>query len=215
MIAIPAFVVIFGASTALRLDASNVVTDWNAFASTTIVKNAGKASAASGVWFAYTGIAIYDAVNAITGQYRPLNYRGRGPAAASIEAAAVAAAHRILVNYFPAQRNDLDEMYTLALLKIDAPTKKSGVDVEEAAAAALITARSGDGLEASVTYTPGTGAGAWVPTPPAFAAPGYALARSNAAIHHEDGRRSPAGRVHTVEQRTVEKRLQLDSCPRR
>jgi hypothetical protein len=81
------------------------------------------------------------------------------------------AAHRILVNYFPAQRNDLDGMYTLALLKIDAPTKKSGVDVGEAAAAALITARSGDGLEARVTYSPGTGAGAWVPTPPAFAAP--------------------------------------------
>ena len=161
MKAIPAFVVIFAASTALRLDASNVVTDWNAIASTTILKNAGKPSAASGVWFAYTGIAVYDAVNAITGQYRPLYYRGRGRADASIEAAAVAAAHRILVNYFPAQRNDLDGMYTLALLKIDAPTKKSGVDVGEAAAAALITARSGDGLEARVTYSPGSGAGAW------------------------------------------------------
>ena len=37
------FVVVFAAATALRLDAANVVTDWNAIASTTIVKNGGKA----------------------------------------------------------------------------------------------------------------------------------------------------------------------------
>ena len=36
---------------------------------------------------------------------------------------------------------------------------------------AVISARAGDGLEASITYTPGTGPGAWIPTPPAFAAP--------------------------------------------
>jgi hypothetical protein len=42
---ISAFVVVC-ASAALRLDAANVVTDWNAIASTTIVKK-GKASATS------------------------------------------------------------------------------------------------------------------------------------------------------------------------
>ena len=45
---------------------------------------------------------MYDAVNAITGEYEPFYYRIAGPANASIDAAAVAAAHRILVNYFPA-----------------------------------------------------------------------------------------------------------------
>lgn len=49
MKAIPVFVALFAASTAPRLNASNVITDWNAIASTTIVKNGGKASAPSGV----------------------------------------------------------------------------------------------------------------------------------------------------------------------
>jgi len=46
-----------------------------------------------------------------------------------------------------------------------------GVTVGEAAAAAVIAARTGDGLEANITYTPGSGPGAWIPTPPAFSAP--------------------------------------------
>ncbi len=41
-------------SSLFRLQAGNVVIDWNTIASTTIVKNGGKASTPSGVCFAYT-----------------------------------------------------------------------------------------------------------------------------------------------------------------
>ena len=155
-----------------RLKAGNVVTDWNAIASATIVKNGGKASTPSGVWFAYTSIAVYDAVNAITGQYRTFYYQGAGSPSGSVDAAAAAAAHRILVNYFPSQQSDLDLKFATTLASIDADggAKDAGVSVGEAAAAAVITVRNADGLEANVPYTPGTGAGAWIPTPPAFAA---------------------------------------------
>ena len=51
--------------------AGNVVTDWNGIASTTIVKNGGKAPGGAAVWFSYASLAVYDAVNTITGQYRP------------------------------------------------------------------------------------------------------------------------------------------------
>jgi len=44
--------------------AQNVVTDWNGIASSTIVAKGGKPSATSSVWFAYSSIAVYDAVNA-------------------------------------------------------------------------------------------------------------------------------------------------------
>jgi hypothetical protein len=154
------------------LAAGNVVTDWNAIASTTIVKNGGKPPSSSPVWFAYTSLAVYDAVNAITGQYRPFYYRGTGPRTASVDAAAVAAAHRILVNYFPAQQSDLDGRFAASLSDIsaDPAAKDAGVSVGEAAAASLIAARSGDGLEANVPYVPGSGPGVWIPTPPAFAA---------------------------------------------
>ena len=155
------------------LNAGNVVTDWNAIASNTIVKNGGKGSTPSGVWFAYTSLAVYDAVNAITGQYRPFYYQGAGAPNASIDAAAMAAAHRILVNYFPAQQNDLDAKFaaTLANINANAGAKDAGVAVGESAAAAVIAARTGDGLEADVPFVPGSGPGAWAPTPPAYAPP--------------------------------------------
>jgi len=158
---------------ALQLRATNVITDWNGIASATIVANGGKSPATSAVWFAYVSLAEYDAVNAITGQYRPIYYRTGGPSAASIDAAVVAAAHRVLVNYFPTQQTSLDTQYSASLAGITAGsgTKSDGVAVGEAAAMAVISARMGDGLEANVPYTPGSGPGAWIPTPPAFAAP--------------------------------------------
>jgi hypothetical protein len=154
------------------IHAGNVVTDWNAIASTTIVTNGGKNPAASAVWFAYSSLAVYDAVNAITGHYQPFYYRFAAPANASTGAAAVAAAHRILVNYFPSQQTALDSQFTTSLAGVaDGGDQTAGVAVGEAAAMAVIAARLGDGLEANISYTPGSGAGAWIPTPPAFAAP--------------------------------------------
>jgi hypothetical protein len=156
----------------IPLAAGNVVTDWTAIASTTIVKNGGKAAGSSAVWFAYTSLAVYDAVNAITGQYRPFYYHGAASPDASVESAAVAAAHRILVNYFPSQQSDLDARFAAALSAIGAHAgaKDAGVAVGEAAAASVIAARTNDGLEANVPYVPGSGPGIWIPTPPAFAA---------------------------------------------
>jgi hypothetical protein len=157
----------------LNVYGDNAVTEWNTMASTAIVSNAGNSPGAAGVWFAYSSLAVYDAVNAITGEYEPFYYRVAGPRNASIDAAAVAAAHRVLVNYFPAQQSALDTQYTASLAAIggDASAKDAGVAVGEAAAAELIRARLGDGLAANVTYTPGSGPGAWIPTPPAFGPP--------------------------------------------
>jgi hypothetical protein len=157
---------------AIPAGAGNVVTDWTAIASTTIVKNAGKPAGGAAVWFSYASLAVYDAVNAITGQYRPFYYHGSAPQNASIEAAAVAAAHRVLVNYFPSQQNDLDAAFTTSLsaIGVDPGDRDAGVAVGEASAASLIATRTNDGLEADVPYTPGSGPGVWIPTPPAFAA---------------------------------------------
>jgi len=153
--------------------AQNVVTDWNEKASSTIVAKGGKASGTSSVWFAYTSIAVFDAVNAIHRQFQPFYYKGNAPQGASDEAAAVAAAHRVLVHYFSAQQLTLDGMFQASLAKITAApgAKSAGVAVGEAAAAALVAARAGDGLEANVLYTPGSGPGVWQPTPPAFGPP--------------------------------------------
>jgi hypothetical protein len=155
----------------LDLPAQNVVTDWNSIASNTIVTSGGKASVASGVWFAYVSIAVYDAVNAVHHhKFEPVYYRGLSPKGASDEAAALAAAHRVLVNYFPAQQVNLDAQFNSSLNAIAAgpQAKAEGMAVGEAAASALIEERVGDGLEADVSYTSGNGPGVWQRTPPGF-----------------------------------------------
>jgi hypothetical protein len=154
----------------VAVQAQNVVKDWNTIASTTIVAKGGKGPAPSFVWLVYSSIAVYDAVNAIHGQFQPFYYHRSAAPGASDEAAAIAAAHRILLNYFPAQQLTLDMQFAASLSKVNASpdAKLAGIAVGEAAAAALIAARTGDGLEANVPYTPGSGPGVWQPTPPKF-----------------------------------------------
>jgi hypothetical protein len=155
---------------AVFVNAQNVVVDWNAIASTTIVTNATEASVASGVWFAYVHLAVFDAVNAIDHRFQPYLFTANPPPGANKDAAAVAAAHRVLVNYFLSQQTTLDSDFAASIVAIsDTPANISaGIAVGEASAQALITARANDGLLANVPYTPPIGPGFWQPTPPAF-----------------------------------------------
>lgn len=158
---------------AICASSQNVVVQWDAIASTTIISNAKEASVASGVWLAYVHLAVFDAVNAIDHRYQPYLFTANPPAGANHEAAAVAAAHRVLVAYFPTQQSALDTQYAASIAAIsDRPANISaGVALGEASAQTLITARANDGLLANVTYTPPTGPGFWQPTPPAFGPP--------------------------------------------
>jgi len=152
-------------------NAQNVVVQWNAIASTTIVTNHAEASVASGVWFAYVHLAVYDAVNAIDHRFQPYLFTTNPPTGANKDAAAVAAAHRVLVQYFPSDQGSLDAEYASSLAAIaDTPANISaGVTVGEASAQTLIAARANDGLLANVPYNPPVGPGFWLPTPPAYA----------------------------------------------
>ena len=158
---------------AICASSQNVVVQWDAIASTTIINNAKEASVASGVWFAYVHLAVFDAVNAIDHRYQPYLFTANPPAGANHEAAAVAAAHRVLVAYFPTQQSALDTRYAASIAAIsDSPANISaGVALGEASAQTLVTARANDGLLANVPYTPPTGPGFWQPTPPAFGPP--------------------------------------------
>ena len=147
---------------AASLSAQNVVVQWNAIASTTIITNAKEASVASGVWLAYVHLAVFDAVNAIDHRFQPYLFT------------AIAAAYWILVTYFPSQKVAyLDPQFAASVAAISdtAANISAGITVGENAAKALITARANDGLLANVSYNPPVGPGFWLPTPPAFGAP--------------------------------------------
>src|SRR6266436_8726394 len=127
---------------AASLSAQNVVAQWNAIASTAIVTNAKEPPASSGVWFAYVHLAVFDAVNAIDHRFQPYLFTANPPAGANKDAAAVAAAHWILGNYFLSQQTTLDTEFAASLAAISdtAANIAAGLAVGEAAAKALITA---------------------------------------------------------------------------
>jgi len=174
-----------GISTSI-LVAQNPVIDWNAIASTTIITNGSTAAnvthtapgaitpGGSNLYFAFVHLAVYNAVNAVHPRYQPYAYTLKAPTGASENAAAIAAAHRILVNYFPDQQAALDLQYEQSLSAIpDGESREDGIKVGEASALRLIALRANDGRGANVTYTYPSSptSGRWMPTPPAFLAP--------------------------------------------
>ena len=100
-------------------------------------------------------LAVFEAVNAITGKYEPYLGTITAPAGASPEAAAIIAAHDTLVGLFPAQAADLDVLRDNSLQAIpDGPAKTDGMAVGGQAAAAMLANRTNDGFNPPIFYTP-------------------------------------------------------------
>ena len=83
------------------------VLDWNAIAVDTAVAN-GQNPFAQARFAAIVQVAVFEAVNAITGDYRPYVGSIDAPHGASADAAAIEAAYRVLSTYFPASASTLD-----------------------------------------------------------------------------------------------------------
>jgi len=149
---------------------ADVVTDWNSAALNAIRKDKTpppKASRALSILHA----AIYDAVNGIARTHEPYLITGLVPASASVEAAASAAAHDVLISLFPAYRSDFDTNFTASISQLaDSPQKSSGLAWGRSVAARMLAARGTDGWDATVPPPGGSGPGVWLPTPPALAA---------------------------------------------
>ena len=156
-------VVLFGA--ARMAGATDIVTDWSAISTTTVVS-----SGAGAVDFAIVHVAMFDAVNAIERRYETYKIDpGSHTHGASSEAAAAAAAYRTLVGLFPAQAPTLDAAYGVSLAEIpDGPAKARGVAVGEQVAAGMLKLRANDGRNADVRYVFGSGPGVYQQTPPPY-----------------------------------------------
>jgi PAP2 superfamily len=155
-----------------KIVCADEVLDWNAHAAKAIVTVGGQAPPRALIRLAMVHLAMYDAVNAIEGA--PFEGYASVPVVdspASEEAAAATAAHDVLVALFPAQAADLDAKYATSLAALpDDGAKANGIAVGRQAASAILIKRADDRRDATVTYTPGSGPGVWVPTPPAFLA---------------------------------------------
>jgi hypothetical protein len=166
-----AVVAAFAAPSMAHADA---VTDWNVIASNSIVGTAAQPPPVGALSFAIVQGAVYDAVNSIDQEaYQP--YLAAVPANPwdSKEAAVAAAAHDTLAWMFPAQAGPLQtayDNYLAALPDSPAGSKAAGKAVGQAAAAAMITARTGDGRFGPGPALLPEAPGVWRPIPPSPAA---------------------------------------------
>ena len=147
---------------------ADVVTDWNNAALDAI--RAGNTSPPiASRSLAILHASIYDAVNGIARTHERYLVPSVAPASASRPAAASAAAHKALVNLFPASASSFDALHAAILATIpDGPHKRAGIIWGEFVATVILAVRDHDGHDALVPPPGGSGPGVWIPTPPAF-----------------------------------------------
>ena len=142
------------------------VTNWNAILERTVAPTPHFLQSRSA---AIVQLAVFEAVNAIVGDYEPYLGTVDSPPWASPEAATVAAAHRTLVALHPEATAMLNAERADSLAAIpDGPAKDAGIAAGETAADAILSLRANDGWNIVVPYTPLTDPGHWRPTPPDF-----------------------------------------------
>jgi hypothetical protein len=123
--------------------------------------------------FAIMHAAIYDAVNAIDKTHQPYLIRLTGvPRSASQDAAAVTAAHQVLVALYPAFKTALDLELQQSLAQIpDGQDKVEGIRIGQTVADSVLAVRGNDGSNANpIPYIFGTAPGDYQSTPPNFVA---------------------------------------------
>jgi hypothetical protein len=147
-------------------ESAQVILDWNM--NSLAANAAAKLSPSiSNLTLAMVHAAMFDAVNSIVGGYQSYLEPLEAPADASKVAAAATAAHDVLAAMFPDQAADFDTKLEASLGSVaDGAAKDAGIAVGQAAAAAILTARDGDGRGVANPIPIGTEAGQWRPTPP-------------------------------------------------
>ena len=144
---------------------ADVVLTWNRIAVETFIAQ-GASPFAQGRFMSITQLAVFEAVNAITHDYEPYLGTVVAPEGASVDAAAIEAAYRVLFAYFPGNAN-IGPAHTASLAAIpDGQAKTDGIAVGADAAAKMVALRTGDGSAPPAFYLPTSmDPGVWQPTP--------------------------------------------------
>jgi membrane-associated phospholipid phosphatase len=161
--------VLTAAFSATSVSHADVVTQWNSAALEAIRANRTSPPRASRA-LAILHASIYDAIDGITRSHEGYFVPSDVPASASIEAAASAAAHAVLVALFPEQVPTFDGLLATVTAAIpDGPRKRTGIEWGERVARDILSWRANDNADAVVAAPSGDGPGRWQPTPPTFA----------------------------------------------
>jgi len=116
-----------------------VIGRWNAITERTLAENAVPIPP-SGLYYAFTALAMYDAVVTIEGRFEPWAPQLRAHAHASPQVPAATAAYRVLSHYFPNSQAALAADYASELGDVpDGVGKVHGIRVDEASRVRPVT----------------------------------------------------------------------------
>ena len=147
-----------------------VISGWNDIAVSTLAGDTTTQPVEDILYMAFVQAAVYNAVVGVEGRYEPYRFHVQAPRGSSAQAAAVAAAHKVLVTYVPSAQADLDAHYAESLAQIsDGTAKTRGIAFGTGAADSLIRLRAHDGRNAPIVFAQPPAPGVWRPTPPAQA----------------------------------------------
>lgn len=158
---------------------ANVVLQWNEIAVRTLTSQTPALNPfLQARYAAIVQLAVFEAVNSITGDYQgylgspsaPTGLSVSAPIGSNPDAAAIAAAYKVLITFFGADAAtaaalNADRAASLTLIPDGAP-KTNGITAGEAAALAVMAVRVGDGSSPLINYLPTpAAAGDWDLTP--------------------------------------------------
>jgi hypothetical protein len=151
---------LLGAAQPVFADADTVA-DWNQI--TVDAVTVGRPGPIGLVDIALVQIAVHDAVQAIDRRFEPYHFETER-AHGSRSAAAVAAAHGVLIGMYPAQAATLDAVYATYLAD-KGLTGDPGLEVGQQAAAEILPLRRLNPNPLPPPFVGGNDAGVWRPTP--------------------------------------------------
>ena len=143
---------------------ADVIMDWNAKADELAAEQKlTPTQQAHGM--ALLHVAMFEAVNAIEGRYKPYKLSLVTDRNTSREAAAAVAGHAVLLALYPARKSGLDAMLAQSLEAVaEGPARQRAVLLGRKAAADLLALRAADGSDAAESWRPVTQPGVYIPT---------------------------------------------------
>jgi hypothetical protein len=150
-----------------------VINHWNATAVNVIVTDAMTGAAEAMLYLGFVQAAVYDAVMGITHRYSAYKPSASPRPLASPQAAAAAAAHRVLMTYFghvPAAVSRLTDAYANSISALpNDPATTAGLQYGRQTAEHFVALRADDGRYGPNIFENAPATGIWRPTPPANA----------------------------------------------
>ncbi len=152
---------------------ANVVNDWNATAVNVVFVDAATGAAEGFVYLGLVQAAVYNAVVGITRRYALYKSNAQPGPMASPQAAAAAAAHRVLMTYYghvPAAVTRLTDAYAASIgAGPYDPSTTQGIQYGRQAAERIIALRADDGRYGPNIFEKAPAPSIWRPTAPANA----------------------------------------------